>query len=495
MSDDKPTTRSEDNQNHDLACECPEEMRSACWSEFYKECDGKRYCVLHYPGKEKRRDFQLALSEKVKNNDFDFCGVWFPDALSLEHVFDEPVYFSGAEFSEYADFSHAEFSESVSFFMAKFHGEVTFSHTNFNLANFEGAHFDEMAIFDDSEFKGAAYLKAAKFDKAVAFYRARFSASATFDKAQFNSHVKFNGAVFNEAASFQDTQFAPKNAPTLYYQTQDVNELHDMRSISFTSARFKDSVVFAGNTFPDLGLTFAEAIFEKPERVMFSSVTLNPYSFFRVDLRRVNFFDVNWPILSKRRWRENLFRLAWEREALVITTGLNVKHQPMEGWLPYLGITFRQLAVNAEDNNRYEEAAGFRYLAMHVKHKGRDTAVPLFPPMTRLRNLTWWYWLLSGYGERAGRAFAWLLLIWVFFAFTYYRMVATSIPHERASPGPGIRLTLPEAFIYSVSVSALQKPEPLPANKRAKAFVLLETLLGPLQAAFLVLAVRRKFMR
>jgi hypothetical protein len=41
----------------------------------------------------------------------------------------------------------------------------------------------------------------------------------------------------------------------------------------------------------------------------------------------------------------------------------------------------------------------------------------------------------------------------------------------------------------------LQKPEPSAANKRAKAAVLFETILGPLQAALLALAIRRKFMR
>jgi hypothetical protein len=108
-------------------------------------------------------------------------------------------------------------------------------------------------------------------------------------------------------------------------------------------------------------------------------------------VRRLNFFDVQWPILTKQSWRESPIRIAWEREALVITTALHVKHQPMKGWLPYLGIIFRQLGVNAEENNRYEEAAGFRYLAMHIKHKGRDTAFPFFPPVIHLRNLTWWY--------------------------------------------------------------------------------------------------------
>jgi len=56
-------------------------------------------------------------------------------------------------------------------------------------------------------------------------------------------------------------------------------------------------------------------------------------------------------------------------------------------------------------------------------------------------------------------------------------------------------LSLSESLIYSAGVLALQKPQPFPANKRAKSFVLLETILGPVQAALLVLAIRRKFMR
>jgi len=42
----------------DFHCECEEGMESACIGEpFYKEWQGKRYCVLHFPGQEKARDF------------------------------------------------------------------------------------------------------------------------------------------------------------------------------------------------------------------------------------------------------------------------------------------------------------------------------------------------------------------------------------------------------------------------------------------------------
>jgi hypothetical protein len=40
-----------------------------------------------------------------------------------------------------------------------------------------------------------------------------------------------------------------------------------------------------------------------------------------------------------------------------------------------------------------------------------------------------------------------------------------------------------------------QKPEPRPTTTAAQALALFETILGPVQAALLALAIRRKFMR
>lgn len=120
--------------------------------------------------------------------------------------------------------------------------------------------------------------------------------------------------------------------------------------------------------------------------------------------------------------------------------------------------------------------------------------------------LSWWYWLLSGYDEKIRRAFTALLVIWFLFAIIYWKwadatwwqpkQTANTVPAKSEPPATAAKtLTASEAFLYSAGVMALQKPEPLPANKRAKLFVLLETLLGPVQAALLALAIRRKFMR
>jgi hypothetical protein len=115
--------------------------------------------------------------------------------------------------------------------------------------------------------------------------------------------------------------------------------------------------------------------------------------------------------------------------------------------------------------------------------------------------LGWWYWLASGYGERVWRAFAVLIVIWLLSAVLY---VSLGYPNGEMWSKPE-KPTAEEqykethkwssAILYSAGVMTLQKPEPRPATNAAQGLVMLETILGPVQAALLALAIRRKFMR
>src|SRR5438874_3462026 len=106
----------------DFVCECEEWMRSACAGEaFYEEREGKRYCVLHFPGLEKSADFSVALRRKLENNDFKFWGVWFPDPVSFGGVhFSAAAAFHSATFSAIADFGGAQFPAPAIFTNAVF---------------------------------------------------------------------------------------------------------------------------------------------------------------------------------------------------------------------------------------------------------------------------------------------------------------------------------------------------------------------------------------
>src|SRR2546429_3827429 len=126
-------------------CECEGWMRSACRSEiFYKEHDGKRYCVLHYPGIEKKEDFQRALARKIGDEDFSFRGVWFTDIISFQNV---------------------TFSEDADFYKSKFSADTSFNSAQFSNAEFTEAQFSAIAHFNTAVFNGNVFFKRTNFTK------------------------------------------------------------------------------------------------------------------------------------------------------------------------------------------------------------------------------------------------------------------------------------------------------------------------------------------
>jgi hypothetical protein len=200
-----------------------------------------------------------------------------------------------------------------------------------------------------------------------------------------------------------------------------------------------------------------------------------------VDTRQLDFNNIDWD-----RWKNTLD----EGIRALETKGISPAHR-------LLGTACRHLAVNAEENHRYEEASKFRYMAMDTLR--RETWLGFVP-----WKLSWWYWLASGYGERVTKAFLVLLGILLLFALLYHHVgfarwepklstendLATAKRDEVGTP-----LLLPRALAYSAAVMTFQKPEPRPATTTAYTVVLFETILGPIQAALLALAIRRKFMR
>jgi Pentapeptide repeats (9 copies) len=408
-----------------FVCDCDEWARSACNGLlFYKKHEGKRYCVLHYPGKDKAAAFHEALERKHDAQDFNFRGVWFPEAVD----------FSEFTFTSPASFRSATFSAAVSFRSATFSAEVSFGYATFSAE----------AYFGSATFSAEAYFRYATFSAEAYFGYATFSATASFDSATFSAEAYFR----------------------------------------YTS--FKDYVRFAGNreikVFDDnSSLNFQFAKIEKPDHFSFHTVMLRPHWFVNVDARKFEFIDVNW------NWQS----ISTKQEIKSIDEGdILSKHR-------LLAIACRNLAVNAEENNRYEDASRLRYMAMDARRLERWRGFAFW-------TLGWWYWLASGYGERVWRAFVVLIGVWLVAAALYTRVgfarweprVSTEREAAEARRDEvGESLRWPRALTYSLGVMTLQKPEPRPATNAAQSLVMLETILGPVQAALLALAIRRKFMR
>jgi len=352
----------------DFICDCNEDFRSACEGfSFYKEKDGKQYCILHYPDKNKSKDFKEALQKKLNANDFNFRGVWFPDGVILNNF----------EFTKVVDFGSAIFSENVSF---------------------SSATFSAYAFFNSITFIKNASFNSAIFSEYTSFRSVTFRANTDFSSSSFSGTVDFS------KATFQKKSFA-----------------------NFYNMRFKDKVLFANNLFTsEFPLGLDGAIFEKPERVTFHTVVLCPYWFVNVDSRKFNFVNVTWRNLRNEGIKKELAKLK-ER---------NVEH-------PHhlLMVTYRQLAINAEENNRYHSGAEFRFMAMRVYslelRKFTYTGLHLVRRFLRKRRslLFWkrlWVWrknldplhslygFASCWGEGILRAFYILVMIWILFAGIYW---------------------------------------------------------------------------
>jgi hypothetical protein len=574
-------------------------VRSACAGEhFYQEHEGKRYCVLHFPGKEKSADFKKALQRKLENKDFYFRDVWFPDPLSFSNFgFGAQANFDGATFNADVDLSHATFSAKANFSHTTFSAEANFSHiafsaeANFNhvafsmeanfvfttfsaeadfssatfnakadfleagfsaetsfreatfsqkahfegatfsakadfsraaisaKADFEGVTFSGEADFGSATFSGEADFGSATFSDQAHFERATFSAKADFGSATFSGEADFGSATFNVEADFGSATFGAKgtfssatfSANTNFADATFSGEA-DFHSATFSAKAYFAGATFCGNaqfsfctlngktdlsfvTFRDyvrftgkkttvmfsatssLDLQFARI--EKPEHLSFHSLSLWPHWFVNVDARQFEFINVKWHGSTAQEIKD--LRSGYPYSAV---------HQ-------LLAIAFRQLAVNAEDNHRYEEASRFRYMAMDVGRRERWRGFAFW-------RLDWWYWLASGYGERVLQAFLVLLGILLLGASVYNHVGFARWEPKLASETDvvtakrddmGTPLKFSRALTYSAGVMTLQKPDPRPATTAAQTVVLLETVLGPVQAALLALAIRRKFMR
>ncbi len=420
--------------NSQIPDEYWEEVSEACAGDASYEIEGKYYCVLHYPSQAKIGEFRVALRKKIDDNDFNFYGVYFP----------EEVDFSNQTPSRSANFSYANFCCNVSFAGVLFRKGADFSYAIFG----GNAYFSYSGSFN----KGLSY---ATFCDKADFSHVTFSGAVDFTSAKFHGMTDFSNTTFSGLTEFTTTEF--------------------LKEINFCKAQFKDYVKFKDRKFGEkAALTFDSLRIENPERLSFHSVKLRPHWFINTDPRKFEIIDVLWED-----------ELAEELKASKVPR--------------LLSIAFRQLAMNAEENNRYGEAAQFRYNSMELRRLEKSNGLAFW-------TLDFWYWALSGYGERVGRATIALLLILFLSCVPYWFTGFTSSKDTTQNKkGLPIQVMLaPEqnkakqflaTLVYSLETASLQKPEPRPVTTMARLFVGLETILAPLQAALLALAIRRKYMR
>lgn len=464
----------------------------------YKNWQSHQLCVLHFPGKKSLKLFQDCADAKLDRGDFNFDGVWFPAELSLD--------FEDREFASDVNFSNCTFNGEVSFRKCVFHQKVKFSNAEFKAEfNVEFCEFRDEADFSQSSFEAYTDFSGGDFKSSVTFADCNFVGEVSIVFG-FEHRTDFTGAVFENDVEFSDSEFRGETTfwGTRFQSVADFTETKVFAELDFSNATFRDAVRFGSPGWHSYSfglkaeLSFAHAQVDRPERISFHTVELKPSWFINVDSRRFVFINVNWNSVSI------------------------AKNIPVDDPPELLAIAYRNLAVNAEENHRYGEASTFRYLAMDTRRLTHDTFQGLHSLLQKINRrwawrianwrwgriafwrLSWWYWLASGYGERAFRAFIVLLGLWLLFALSFTRVGFVVSDKDSLNKSDvtqskyeawGRPLNFPRALTYTGGVMTFQKPEPRPQTNTAHALVLLATVLGPLQAALLALAIRRKFIR
>jgi uncharacterized protein YjbI with pentapeptide repeats len=448
----------------ELVCACKEEFRSVCKGlPADNEHEGKQYCALHAPTKDKNLvEVGEAIKKKFRDKDFDFRGVYFPRDYFRSAGIEEQ--FAGISHANWAGLPQATldrlrnrsvFEEEADFSNATFEGER---------ADFSDAHFKRGAIFSEATFEEGADFSGVIFEEGADFSNATFEGCASFAKAAFGEKVwkgkgiffeaeewtSFSGATFKKRADFSNATF---------------EDLAD-----FLAAIFKEGAMFWFlKPSPQAILTFRAAIVEKPGRVSFHTTHLRPSWFIDVDAQKFDFSDVEWFRLPDG----NELKLEKEIEDLGGVTSRLRKLQK----------ACRKLMDNAEENRDYATANELHYWSMELLRKEGWRELGLIGTL---------YWALSGYGERPRRAFLVLAGMWALFAF-FYAMVAGAIEHV----GQAALYSL-AAIVRLTDIPAMAEVTTLLQPSEAGLFqvlVAVEGILGPLQIALLVLAIRRRVMR
>lgn len=513
--------------------------------------DGEHYCLFHLPTKEKdiaefEKIFQSRLSlvkekvagieelpeeehEKTKSEfSYDFRYVWFPSEVDLtNYEFQFGADFTSATFASYASFYNAVFLSYAYFTEATFSATAYFTEATF-LANasFDKAVFASSASFSEATFLANANFISSTFSSNIDFIKVTFLYESSFTEATFLGETLFRHVLFSSGAFFSSAKFE-ETSQIIFNQTcfREIAEFNQALVRGYLYFEEGDGWFFDGEWLNDKktkpkkverltsvfenSLSFAHVRTEKPEHIIFNRVRLRPSWFVNVDSRKFVFTDISWENYKagKSELKEELKSL-WDRNY----------HEPHNYQL--LTVALRNLAANAEEFNRFEEASNFRKSAFECERLDRRNRQKkcvrklkkewskniicrqFFSEFRKSISTTWklvkttqfdfvhfLYRWLSGYGEKWFRAFCWLIFIWIFFAFLYAFSGTFGTEKEPVSIG------FLKSIGYSLQVMILQKPEPRPLDWVTNLFYGFETIFAPLQAALLALAIRRKFMR
>lgn len=457
---------------------------------FETHSDGSQYCLFHLPKSEKNKEkFNEIFSKRIqdyckydsedsnKRKKCDFRYVWFPSSINLRNkTFFSEVLFGSAIFSNSVDFSQTVFLEEANFYKTNFSSQTDFRSAIFiKQVSFANTIFCGLTGFDYVTFSDIAVFFGAKFKESsqTVFYASCFKKFANFGFITVKGYLYFEAGKgdFFDGDWQKEKEMAPKRI-------------------------FRKTSVFEHK------LVFEDVIAEKPDHISFRKVRLCPSWFVNTDSRKIIFADIIWE--NQRAKKSDI-----KKELIHLTRR---KYERTHNYKLLIS-SFLNLSANAEEFYRLKEASKFRRSAFECEKLERRNKRRLWRRDLKKRwykkksligfikeipnsatnfptdFIHFFYRWSSSYGESWFRALCWLIVIWLGFGFLYYRFGEFGINERK------ILDELHQAISYSLLVMTLQRPEPRPLSTVTQVLYGVETILSPLQATLLALAIRRKFMR
>lgn len=455
-------------------------------------------------------------SEAIFEGDIDF----------LISAFQKDFIFSDVKVAGEADFAHTEFNGQTNFNTTRFQKKAMFFKVHFkNKAEFMRVSIGGVSNFSEADFGGEALFCGTSFSDAAAFYKARFRQDADFSMATFgrwavfvdaifegignfpNSSFKetadFLRAEFRSGANFQLVRIEEANfvwtgfSGTRTYKYESPLKSEFQGAATFFGAFFRSRTYFAANTFShalDLSrcqfgdatlfssmgtaaqtpyLCFEDVLLEQAEKVRFENFDLRCTSFAGTNLRHVRFHNCNWPRKDNR-----------------IAVYDELKPEPSDA--ETLRFLYRDLKGNLEGARDYELAGDFYYAEMETARRHHPNKI--------WQLVLTLFWVTAGYAERPLQAFLVFCGLVALLAVLFL-LPSASFWFEQPATERGVELIRHwhlsplEALAHSIRSVFLRPYFFQPESWWAHFVTLAGNIMGPIQLAFLVIALRRRFRR
>jgi uncharacterized protein YjbI with pentapeptide repeats len=445
----------------------------------------------------------------------DFSKVGFGSARFRGATFKDAVSFAGAVFHDEAHFEGATFEGTVSFRGARFECPAVFEQPA-DEANVEGVPeevtFKRWADFRDATFKRDAGFGGARFERRARFVNTRFEADAIFDGAILSrartlgplivlgklslDRVSFEAPITLEISANElscvRTQFLARTS--LYLRWAD---------FTLADAEFAQPSVVEGSlrTFRLHDAELYEIVNErtgrrspKPRLTSLRRANVGNLTLANLDLTACEFvgahnldrlrFEGGTDLVPSRRWRT-------KRRTICEEHTLPEKGASRQEAAVRTARAYRALRKGREDNKDEPGAADFYYGEMEMRRKARrrlrqDRGSP--GTSSWEFGILTVYWLVSGYGLRASRALA-ALVITVVAATLAFRQWGFESEQE---------FWTSVVFSLESTSSLFRGPTAIKSsalNEWGRVFQMGLRLLGPLFLGLAILALRGRVKR